>query len=81
MTTLVIIGTQTINGVRYEHGSELPPNLLAREVIDQMLDNRQLSEYHSATRRSLYRIFAPLGDCAESEQLSQDERDAYCLPE
>jgi hypothetical protein len=78
--TLVVIGTRIINGQRFEHGSELPPNLLARDEIDKMLDRRQLAECHPSVRRSLYRLFSHFSGCNESEQLSPDELKAFALP-
>jgi hypothetical protein len=35
--TLVVIGTRIINGQRFQHGSELPPDLLPHETTDKML--------------------------------------------
>ena len=58
------IGTQ-----RFEHGEELPPNLLPREVVDKWLDERWLAELDSAERRSLYRLLHRFSGAAEREQL------------
>jgi hypothetical protein len=81
MTTLVVIGTHDIAGVRYHHGEELPPDLLPRETVDQWLDRKWLAEYDSAYRRSLYRLFAPFSGCEEQEQLTKEELTAYALPQ
>lgn len=80
MTTLIFIGTHDISGKRYQHGEELPPDLLPRETIDQWLDRKWLAEYYTTYRRSLYRLFAPFSGCKESEPLAQEELNAYALP-
>jgi hypothetical protein len=72
-TTLVVLSHRQIGERRFLHGDELPPDLLPREAIDLHLDRRELAEYDSADRRSLYRLFAPFSACTEAESLTQDE--------
>ena len=79
MTTLVSNGTNEINGRRFNHGEELPPDLLSRETVDQWLDRRWLHEYNTADRRSLYRLFAPFSGCSQTEPLTREEL-AFILP-
>jgi hypothetical protein len=73
MTTLVVNGAREINGQRFEHGAELPPGLLPREVVDQWLDCRWLAEYDVTERRSLYRLLHVFSGCTEREPLSDEE--------
>lgn len=80
MTTLILIGTHDIDGRRYNHGEELPPDLLPRETVDQWLDRKWLVEYDTAYRRSIYRLFAPFSGAKESEPLTPEETKAYALP-
>ena len=68
------IGTQ-----RFEHGEELPPNLLPREVVDKWLDERWLAELDSAEHRSLYRLLHRFSGAAEREQLNPQEKENLCL--
>jgi hypothetical protein len=78
-TTLIVVGVREVNGQRFEHGAELPPGLLSREVIDQWLDQKRLSEHDVAERRSLYRLFHLFSDCDETEPFTRKELDAYAL--
>ena len=79
MTTRVTRGTRTIDGKRFEHGAEIPPGSLTAEAVDSMLDNRELTEYDAAERRSLYRLFAPFSGCKETESLTREELDELAL--
>jgi hypothetical protein len=79
-TTLVVLGTRNIDGRRYEHGEELPPDLLTRETVDQWLDRKWLAEYYTSYRRSVYQLFAPFSGCKESESLTKAELDQFALP-
>jgi len=79
--TLVAIHQLKIADRVFAHGEEIEPDLLPDERLDWHIDHRQIVEYDPRVRRSLYRLFSVFSGCQESEQLSQDERDAYCLPE
>jgi hypothetical protein len=67
MTTIVARSHRTIEGKLYHHGDEIPPGLLSDEAINRMLVNREVDEYNSADRRSLYRLFHRFSDCKETE--------------
>ena len=69
-TTLVILGAREIDGTFYQHGAELPPNLLTQETIDRWLDLRWLAAYPQ--RRSLYRLFPVFSGCQETEPLDAE---------
>jgi hypothetical protein len=77
--TLVFNGHGEVGGRTFHHGDELPPGLLAPEVVNQWLDQRKLIEYDPSERRSLYRLFASFSGCAEEEALSSAELAAYAL--
>jgi hypothetical protein len=70
--TLIFVRHGQIGTRHFQHGDELPPNMLPREIIDHWLDERWLAE--AADRRSLYRLFHHFSGCSESEQLSNEER-------
>jgi hypothetical protein len=70
MTTLVVIKHAQIGNRNFQHGEELPPGLLPREVIDQWLDQGWLKEYSQAQRESLYRLFAPFSGIKQSKENS-----------
>jgi hypothetical protein len=76
--TLVLIGHREINGQQFQHGDELPPDLLPPEVVDWWLDHKWLEEYPE--RRSLYRIFSVFSGAKEQEQLDDGEMTALALP-
>jgi hypothetical protein len=75
--TLVVLGARDIDGVRYEHGDEVPEGLLPQEQLDQWLDRRWLAEIRE--RRSLYRLFAPFSGSQERETFDEHELSAYGL--
>jgi hypothetical protein len=80
MKTLVVLGHLQVGDQLFKHGEELPPDLLPVEAINLHLDHRQLVEYDSNERRSLYRLFAPFSGAKEQEQLAKEELTAYTLP-
>ena len=67
--TLVCIGPRLIDR-QYQHGEEVPPDLLDQQIIDRMLDQKVLAEIPQ--RRSLYRLFAPFSGCKETEPLDAE---------
>jgi hypothetical protein len=73
MKTLVIIRYLQVGDHIFHHGDELPHGLLPREAIDLHLDRKQLIEYDSAERRSLYRLFHRFSGCTETDRLSTEE--------
>jgi hypothetical protein len=75
--TLIFIRHHELNGRLFHHGSELPPNLLSVEQLDQLLDKGFVRE--TPERRSLFRLFAQFSDCTEREALDADELRAYAL--
>jgi hypothetical protein len=77
--TLVFIRHGQVGSTQFQHGEELPPGLLPREIIGHWLDEHWLVELDSTQRRSLYRIFAPFSGCKECEQLSAKEVALYRL--
>jgi hypothetical protein len=75
MSTLVCIRHCEIDGHRYSHGEEVPPDALPRETVNQWLDRKWLLEYDSSSvRRSLYRLFSAFSGTKEHEDLSKEER-------
>jgi hypothetical protein len=77
--TLVVIRHLQVGSQQFGHGSELPPDLLPREAIDLHLDRKQLIEYDSNERRSLYRLLHRFSGCSETERLSNEELAACAL--
>jgi hypothetical protein len=69
--TLVAIRHLEIDGHVFHHGAEIVPGLLAKEVVDKLIDQRVLCEYPE--RRSLHRLFLAFSDCKEREQLTKAE--------
>ena len=79
MTTLVILRHLQIGNRRLCPGDELPPHLLPAAAIDLHLDRKELVEYDSADRRSLYRLIHVFSDCSQTEPLTPAERNRYAL--
>jgi hypothetical protein len=79
--TFVIIRALRVGDRRFQHGDELPPDLLPQQAVDIHLDRRELIEYDSAERRSLYRLLHRFSGCSEREHLSNEEHAAYALTE
>jgi hypothetical protein len=79
MTTLVFIRHGQVGSRHFQHGDELPPNLLPRETVDQWLDEKWLAELDSSDRRSLYRLLHRFSGCNEREQLNRQEKDNLCI--
>jgi hypothetical protein len=77
--TLVVIRHAEIGGCHFHHGDELPVGLLSPEAIDLHLDRKQLVEYDSADRRSLYRLLHYFSGCTEQEQLTKEEKEDLCF--
>jgi len=76
--TLVFIGSRQVADHQFQHGDEVPPDLLSQEQIDQMLDQKVLAEIPQ--RRPLYRIFAPFSGAKEREPLDA-ELIEFALPQ
>ena len=79
MTTLVSIRHGQIGSRQFQHGDELPPNLIPREVIDRWLDEKWLAEVDSSDRRSLYRLLHRFSGATEQEQLNRQEKENLCI--
>ena len=80
MKTLVVLRSLQIGDQLLLHGEELPPDLLPREAIDLHLDRRQLVEFGSIERRSLYRLLHHFSGCsATTERLSAEENASCAL--
>jgi hypothetical protein len=79
MTTLIVNKHAQVGNRQFQHGEELPPDLLPREVVDHWLDQRFLLELDSSDRRSLFRLFPHFSGCKEQEQLTNEERNNLCL--
>ena len=71
--TLVVIHSLQIGARQFRHGEELEPNLLPPEEVDSLVDRKQLIEYDSSERRSLYRLLHRFSGCSETERLSNEE--------
>ena len=80
MKTIVAVGHKQFGEQQFTHGSEIPPDLLPAEVVDYHVDRKELIEYDSSERRSLYRLFHVFSDCDETEPLTPEELNAYALP-
>lgn len=78
MTTLVVLRHAQVGELHFKHGEELPPGLIARELIDKWLDEKWLIELPTTERRSLYRLLHRFSGCKEREQLTLQEA-AQCL--
>jgi hypothetical protein len=74
--TLVFIRHGQIGSRVFQHGDELPPDIISQETIAKWLDQKWI--YEDSERRSLYRIFAPFSGSKESEELTGEER-KLCL--
>jgi hypothetical protein len=81
MKTLVLVRHLEVGDRQLHHGDELPPDLLPPEAIDWHLDRKEIVEYDSAERRSLYRFFHHFTGCSEKERLSNEEYAAFALTE
>jgi hypothetical protein len=79
MKTLVLLRHLQIDDRQLYHGEELPPDLLPPEAIDLHFDKKEIAEYDSAERRSLYRFFHHFTGASEKERLSAEEYAAYAL--
>ena len=79
MRTLIVLRYLQVGDRQFRHGEELPPNLLPQEAVDLHLDRKELAEYDSIERRSLYRLLHRFSDCSESERLSNEELAEYAL--
>ena len=75
--TLVVIRHLEIGDHVFQHGAEIVPGLLAKEVVDKLLDQGVLREYPE--RRSLHRLFAAFSDCKNREQLTKAELTEFAL--
>ena len=78
-TTLVCVGVREVNGQRFEHGAELPKDLLSQDAVSKLIDLGWLSEHDAAERRSLYKIFSMFSGCDETEPFTPKELNAYAL--
>jgi hypothetical protein len=78
--TLVAIRTLNLGDHVFHHGDEIIPGLLDNETIDKLIDQKRIREYHSADRRSLFRLFSPFSGCDQREQLTHEELDTLALP-
>jgi len=81
MTTLVFVRHTEIGSHQFQHGAELPPDLLSPEIIDRWLDEGRLKAYDSAERRSLYRLLPCFSGVKERETLAQNELASYAIGE
>ena len=77
--TLVAIRRLEIEGHVFHHGAEIMPGLLAKEVVDKLIDQQRVREYDASDRRSLHRLFAAFSDCKEREQLTNAELTEFAL--
>jgi hypothetical protein len=75
--TLVVIRHLEIDGHVLRHGAEIVPGLLAKEVVDKLLDQGVLREYPE--RRSLHRLFSEFSDCKDREQPTKAELTEFAL--
>ena len=78
--TLIILRHLQVGDRQFRDGEELPPDLLPAEAIDFHLDRKELVEYESNDRRSLYRLFSVFSGAKETETLDRHELTAYALP-
>jgi hypothetical protein len=69
MKTLVARGHREFAGQAYHHGSEIPPDVLPKEVVARWLDWHWLIEMDSTERRSLHRLLPQFSGSSESEPL------------
>ena len=79
MTTLVFMRHGQVGSRHFQHLEQLPPGLLAPEVIDHWLDEGWLRECDSSDCRSLYRLLYRFSGCNEQEQLTTQEKAQLCL--
>lgn len=79
MKTFVVIGHLQVDDRQFNHGEELPPDLLPRETIDVHLDRKELVECDANERRSLYRLLHHFSGCSTKERLSNQEQAALTL--
>ena len=75
--TLVFIRHGEIGNRHFQHGEELPPELLPPEVVDHWLDEGWLKAYDE--RRSLYRLLHRFSGAKEEEHLTTAELTAYTI--
>jgi hypothetical protein len=75
--TLIAIRHLEIDGHVFHHGAEVVPGLLAKEVVDKLLDQGVIREYRE--RRSLHRLFSVFSDCKDKEQLTKAELTEFAL--
>jgi hypothetical protein len=68
--TLVFIGPRQVGDQQFQHGDEVPPDLLSQEQINRMLDQKVLAEIPQ--RRSLFALFAPFSGAKEREPLDAE---------
>jgi hypothetical protein len=61
-------------GQAYHHGSEIPPDVLPKEVVGKWHDWRWCDEMDSADRRSLHRLFPAFSGATETEPLDTELR-------
>jgi hypothetical protein len=76
--TLIAIHHLEIEGRVIAHGAEIMPGLIAQKTVAKLLDQGRVRE---TEHRSLYRIFSVFSGCKEREPLTEEEIDAYTLPE
>jgi hypothetical protein len=75
--TLVAMHHLEIEGRVFHHGAEIVPGLLAKEVVDKLLEQGVLREYPE--RRSLHRLFSAFSECKDREQPTKAELTEFAL--
>jgi hypothetical protein len=79
MKTLIAAKYFEIDGKSFAHGSEIVPDLIDEQRLNQLIDHGFVREYDSRDRRSLHRLFARFSNSSRREEFDDDELAQYTL--